>query len=260
MDDGRVLCSETSEQRLCATPERLLKLLASMACASCVPSQQSNPDCPASSAAANGLTQWVQGAGKTPYSRMADGRAVLRSSIREFVGSEAMFHLGVPTTRALSLVGTGQQVMRDMFYRYRDAFSLLPTAVLGTSGNKEKDATSSFACGITGGPSAASKQQAKLKVFLSKHMCIPEIEECESVSLLMEASIQRCMLSGRWLGRAAGHARHVLYALGPQSCSFCNIFHSHLLDQIKCHQEHPCEQIQLMLQAFSSCSDMDQLS
>ncbi len=59
----------------------------------------------------------VQGAGRTPYSRMADGRAVLRSSIREFVGSEAMFHLGVSTTRALSLVGTGQQVMRDMFYR-----------------------------------------------------------------------------------------------------------------------------------------------
>ena len=59
----------------------------------------------------------LQGAGKTPYSRMADGRAVLRSSIREFVGSEAMYHLGIPTTRALSLVGTGQQVMRDMFYR-----------------------------------------------------------------------------------------------------------------------------------------------
>ncbi|KAK9822912.1 hypothetical protein WJX74_003732 [Apatococcus lobatus] len=58
----------------------------------------------------------LKGAGKTPYSRMADGRAVLRSSIREFVGSEAMFHLGISTTRALSLVGTGQQVMRDMFY------------------------------------------------------------------------------------------------------------------------------------------------
>lgn len=58
-----------------------------------------------------------QGAGKTPYSRMADGRAVLRSSVREFIGSEALFHLGVPTTRALSLVGTGDRVMRDMFYK-----------------------------------------------------------------------------------------------------------------------------------------------
>ena len=58
----------------------------------------------------------LKGAGPTPYSRTADGRAVLRSSIREFLCSEAMHHLGVPTTRALSLVGTGEQVERDMFY------------------------------------------------------------------------------------------------------------------------------------------------
>ena len=58
----------------------------------------------------------LKGAGKTPYSRTADGRAVLRSSVREFMCSEAMHHLGVPTTRALSLVGTGERVVRDMFY------------------------------------------------------------------------------------------------------------------------------------------------
>ncbi|MBS0545856.1 MAG: YdiU family protein [Proteobacteria bacterium] len=58
----------------------------------------------------------LKGAGPTPYSRRADGRAVLRSSIREFLCSEAMHHLGVPTTRALCLVGTGEQVIRDMFY------------------------------------------------------------------------------------------------------------------------------------------------
>ncbi|MFM9969733.1 MAG: protein adenylyltransferase SelO [Burkholderiales bacterium] len=58
----------------------------------------------------------LKGAGLTPYSRTADGRAVLRSSIREFLCSEAMFHLGVPTTRALSLIATGEPVMRDMFY------------------------------------------------------------------------------------------------------------------------------------------------
>lgn len=58
----------------------------------------------------------LKGAGRTPYSRGADGRAVLRSSIREFICSEAMHHLGVPTTRALSLVATGEQVVRDMFY------------------------------------------------------------------------------------------------------------------------------------------------
>jgi uncharacterized protein YdiU (UPF0061 family) len=58
----------------------------------------------------------LKGAGRTPYSRTADGRAVLRSSLREFMCSEAMHHLGVPTTRALSLVGTGESVVRDMFY------------------------------------------------------------------------------------------------------------------------------------------------
>ena len=58
----------------------------------------------------------LKGAGPTPYSRSADGRAVLRSSIREFLCSEAMHHLGVPTTRALSLVATGETVVRDMFY------------------------------------------------------------------------------------------------------------------------------------------------
>jgi uncharacterized protein YdiU (UPF0061 family) len=58
----------------------------------------------------------LKGAGPTPYSRTADGRAVLRSSIREFLCSEAMHHLGVPTTRALSLVSTGDAVVRDMFY------------------------------------------------------------------------------------------------------------------------------------------------
>ena len=58
----------------------------------------------------------LKGAGPTPYSRSADGRAVLRSSIREFLCSEAMHHLGVPTTRALSLVTTGERVVRDMFY------------------------------------------------------------------------------------------------------------------------------------------------
>lgn len=58
----------------------------------------------------------LKGAGKTPYSRHADGRAVLRSSVREFLCSEAMHHLGIPTTRALSLVATGEDVLRDMFY------------------------------------------------------------------------------------------------------------------------------------------------
>ena len=59
----------------------------------------------------NGVVELqLKGAGKTPYSRFADGKAVLRSSIREFLCSEAMHHLGVPTTRALSLVTTGEDL------------------------------------------------------------------------------------------------------------------------------------------------------
>ena len=58
----------------------------------------------------------LKGSGPTPYSRNADGFAVLRSSVREFLCSEAMYHLRVPTTRALSLLTTGAEVERDMFY------------------------------------------------------------------------------------------------------------------------------------------------
>ncbi|MBU1568027.1 MAG: YdiU family protein [Proteobacteria bacterium] len=67
----------------------------------------------------NSKERWtlqLKGAGPTPYSRRADGLAVLRSSIREFLCSEAMFHLGIPTTRALSVITTGELVERDMFY------------------------------------------------------------------------------------------------------------------------------------------------
>ena len=58
----------------------------------------------------------LKGAGETPYSRTADGLAVLRSSVREYLCSEAMFHLGVPTTRALSLSLSGDSVLRDILY------------------------------------------------------------------------------------------------------------------------------------------------
>ncbi len=55
----------------------------------------------------------LKGAGPTPYSRMGDGRAVLRSSIREFLCSEAMHYLGVPTTRALCVIGSDLPVRRE---------------------------------------------------------------------------------------------------------------------------------------------------
>ncbi len=64
----------------------------------------------------------LKGAGETPYSRTADGLAVLRSSIREYLCSEAMYYLGVPTTRALSLVLSGDKVLRDVMYDGNPAY------------------------------------------------------------------------------------------------------------------------------------------
>lgn len=55
----------------------------------------------------------LKGAGLTPYSRMGDGRAVLRSSLREFLASEAMHHLGIPTSRALTVVTSDEPVWRE---------------------------------------------------------------------------------------------------------------------------------------------------
>lgn len=67
-------------------------------------------------------TLQLKGAGKTPYSRTADGLAVLRSSVREYLCAEAMHHLGVPTTRSLSLSLSGDDVLRDMFYNGNAAY------------------------------------------------------------------------------------------------------------------------------------------
>ena len=67
----------------------------------------------------------LKGGGPTPWSRMGDGRAVLRSTIREYIGSEAMHALGIPTTRALALVASPQPVLRE---RPEPAAALLRTA------------------------------------------------------------------------------------------------------------------------------------
>ena len=64
----------------------------------------------------------LKGAGETPYSRTADGLAVLRSSIREYLCAEAMYHLGVPTTRSLSLALSGDDVLRDVMYDGNPAY------------------------------------------------------------------------------------------------------------------------------------------
>ncbi|AOW09660.1 protein adenylyltransferase SelO [Flavobacterium gilvum] len=68
------------------------------------------------------FTLQLKGAGPTPYSRTADGFAVLRSSIREHLCAEAMHYLGVPTTRSLSLMLSGDPVLRDILYNGNPAY------------------------------------------------------------------------------------------------------------------------------------------
>ena len=69
---------------------------------------------PAANEPQSSIELQLKGSGKTPYSRMGDGRAVLRSSIREFLCSEAMASLGIPSSRALCVIGSDLHVMREM--------------------------------------------------------------------------------------------------------------------------------------------------
>ena len=71
----------------------------------------------------------LKGSGETLYSRMGDGRAALRSSIREYLMSEAMHHLGIPTTRALGLIGSKTKIVRDRLERGAIVMRLSPTWV-----------------------------------------------------------------------------------------------------------------------------------
>lgn len=71
----------------------------------------------------------LKGSGLTPYSRMGDGRAVLRSSIREFLCSEAMAALGIPTSRALCVVGSDMRVMRELPETSAIATRMAPTFI-----------------------------------------------------------------------------------------------------------------------------------
>ena len=71
----------------------------------------------------------LKGAGQTPYSRMGDGRAVLRSSIREFLASEALHALGIPSSRALSVVASDTPVWREKQERAAMVLRLAPSHI-----------------------------------------------------------------------------------------------------------------------------------
>lgn len=71
----------------------------------------------------------LKGAGKTPYSRFGDGRAVLRSCIREYLGSEALHYLGIPTSRALCIFGSREPVRRESIEQGAALIRLSPSHV-----------------------------------------------------------------------------------------------------------------------------------
>ena len=85
--------------------------------------QQQQSGSSSGSGGSGGEQRWelqLKGSGTTPFSRGGDGRAVLRSSVREFLVSECMHAMGVPTTRALCLVASGSQYTRRMWYQESD--------------------------------------------------------------------------------------------------------------------------------------------
>jgi uncharacterized protein YdiU (UPF0061 family) len=83
----------------------------------------------------------LKGGGSTPFARGADGAAVLRSSVREFLASEAMHALGVPTTRALSLVASGEEVVQRPWFSEALAAGEggVAAAVAGGAGGRGRD-------------------------------------------------------------------------------------------------------------------------
>lgn len=144
-------------------------------------------DAPSAAAGAAGSFEvQLKGAGLTPYSRMGDGRAVLRSSIREFLCSEAMAALGIPTSRALCVTGSDYRVMRELPETTAVATRLAPSFVR----------FGSFEHWFY------NDRNAELKI-LADHVidrCYPELREAANPyqALLEEAARRTARLIAQW--------------------------------------------------------------
>ena len=106
----------------------------------------------------------LKGSGRTPFSRSGDGRAVLRSSVREFVASHAMHALGVPTTRPLSLIVDDDEVAVRQWYP-QDATALAPPGTLRSERDPAETAASASAspsASASGGSAAKKKKRSGL--------------------------------------------------------------------------------------------------
>ena len=149
-----------------------------------------------------------KGAGQTPYSRRADGRKVLRSSIREFLCSEANHYLGIPTTRAGTIVTSSTKVERDIFY---NGNSIYERATIITRLAHSFIRFGSFEIAkptdsITGrtGPSVGNKEIIKtlldyvVSTFYAEVVAKAENEEDRYLAFFRELTRRTAVMVARW--------------------------------------------------------------
>jgi serine/tyrosine/threonine adenylyltransferase len=135
----------------------------------------------------------LKGAGRTPYSRFGDGRAVLRSSIREFLASEAMYHLGIPTSRALSLVGSTEPVRRETIEQGAMVIRVCPSHI--RFGHFEH-------CFYTG-----DKDQLKRLVDFTVQQHFPDCQQAENpaLAMLQQVVVRTAELISQWQAIGFNH-------------------------------------------------------
>ncbi len=135
----------------------------------------------------------LKGAGRTPYSRFGDGRAVLRSSIREFLASEAMYHLGIPTSRALSLVGSTEPVQRETMEQGAMVIRVCPSHI--RFGHFEH-------CFYSG-----DKKQLQLMVDFTVQQHFPDCQSAENpaLAMLQQVVISTAELISQWQAVGFNH-------------------------------------------------------
>ena len=130
----------------------------------------------------------LKGSGKTPFSRSADGRAVLRSSIREYLASEAMHALGVPTTRALSLIVSMTEKVERSWYK----LNIKPEQSDDTSESESVDKSQSqcqlnSTCGLKDKTCGTGKCNLEQKCNISQTCGYNETQEMNPVAIVCRA-------------------------------------------------------------------------
>lgn len=138
----------------------------------------------------------IKGAGRTPFSRTGDGRAVLRSSIREFLASEAMHHLGIPTTRALCLVASDLPVRRESIETAAVVTRLAPSFL--RFGHFEHFADTAVRRGMADPALARLVDHALARCFPDAAAAAASAPEAPACTLLRETTRRTAHLLAQW--------------------------------------------------------------